>query len=84
MCRVLRLSKNKRERQRELSDEDKLEKRTRVSPFVFDSHDTTKENNTDDEEEETLKEETTLSRKDVKTPLSSPEFLYFVVFFFFC
>ena len=34
--------------------------------------------------EETLKEETTLfSRKDVKTPLSSPEFLYFFVFFFF-
>ena len=54
MCRVLRLSKNKRERQRELSDEDKLEKLACVSPFVFDSHDTTKENNTDDEEEERL------------------------------
>lgn len=55
---------------------------SRVSPFVFDSHNTTKENT--DDEEETLKEETTLSRKDVKTPLSSPEFLYFFVFFFFC
>ena len=58
MCRVLRLSKNKRERQREFLMKINWKNCTRVSPFVFDSHNTTKENT--DDEEETLKEETTL------------------------
>ena len=47
------IEEQKRETKRG-SNEDKLEKLARVSPFVFDSHDTTKENT--DDGQETLKE----------------------------
>ena len=74
------VSKNKRERHRALSNEERDIGKTHhacLSIRLMNTHKTREHQRRD---EETLKE----VLEDVKTPLSSPKFLYFFVFFFFC